>query len=131
MDSQMLLTLERAVEPYIRSGYTITTQSERSITLTSRPKKFNYVAFIFALLLFWPVAIIYIILFNNRRDKSVCVRVTSTGNIEETGYTLVEVNRERRRDRIIGIITIATPILIVLAFILLRMWTRSLLPNPP
>jgi hypothetical protein len=130
MDSTALSALERVIEPYRQAGYTIMAQSEGAITLIAKPKKFNYMGFIFALLLFWPAAIIYLIIFNNRGDRSVCVRITSTGNIEETGYTLAVANKERSRDRLISIITVAVPLLMVLVFVLLRMWSRNLLPSP-
>jgi hypothetical protein len=45
----------------------------------------------------WPLAIYYLFQYNQRKDRSVCVRLTSQGHIEETGFTLDLLDRDRRR----------------------------------
>jgi predicted nucleic acid-binding Zn ribbon protein len=124
MDIQTLAALEAAIEPYRRAGFVVTSQSEGSIILSYPSGKFSYFAFIFWLVLFWPIALIYLISYNNRKSKSVCVRITSQGYIEESGYTLKVIEDERRRDRRIGYIAITIIALIVLA-ILVRILLAS------
>ncbi len=67
MDTHILAALENAVEPYLQAGYMVTAQSDWAITLVGRAKRFSYLGFIIALLLFWPAAIVYLIAHNNRR----------------------------------------------------------------
>jgi len=81
MDISTLVEIEQAIKPYRHAGFVVTSQSEGAITLTLPPEKFSYAFFIFTLLLFWPVAVIYLISFNNQRGKIVCLRVTSQGYI--------------------------------------------------
>lgn len=122
MDTKTLALLEEAVEPYRREGFVVTSQSEGAITLTHPPEKFSYLFFILTLVLLWPVAVVYLISFNNRKVKSVCVRVTSQGRIEETGYTLEALARERRRGMWFNLIAISIPVLLALV-----LWLRSYL----
>src|SRR5205085_12473583 len=96
----------------------ITSQSEGAITLTQPREKFSYLLFLF-LLIIWPLAILYLVYFNTRSIKSVCVRVTSQGEIEASGYTLKMVERERRRERLFMYIGISFIVLMVIAVIAL------------
>lgn len=117
MDTQTLIALEHAIEPYRSAGFIVVSQSEGAITLVSPPEKFNYLYFIAFLMLFWPLAVYYAVSFNNRRNRSVCARVTSQGYIEESGYTLDVVARERRRERWVGFALIAIFLLLALSAI--------------
>lgn len=122
MNRQTLELLEEAIEPYRRAGFIITSQSEGSITLVQPRAKFSYLLFIF-LLLVWPLAVLYLISFNNRRERRVCVRVTSQGQIEESGYTLVVAKRDRKRAQLVYsiILVILIIVMILLIFWILRM----------
>ena len=86
--SEQLAALERAAEPYINSGYRVFSQTDSSLTLMRERRRFSVIAFIILLIVFWPAAIIYSAVNRNRRDKVVCLRITSQGYIEETGDTL-------------------------------------------
>jgi predicted nucleic acid-binding Zn ribbon protein len=97
MDRQGLAALEQAIEPYRRKGFVITSQSEGAFTLSPPIKKFNYFLFLITLLLFWPVAVLYLINFDSQKGKSVCIRITSQGEIEESGYTLEIIEKSRKR----------------------------------
>jgi hypothetical protein len=88
MLSEQLATLERAAEPYLNSGYRVFSQTDSSLTLMRERRRFSVIAFIVLLIVFWPTAIIYSAVNRNRRDKVVCLRITSQGYIEETGDTL-------------------------------------------
>jgi hypothetical protein len=121
MDAQTLSALELAIEPYRKVGFVVTSQSEGAITLAYPPEKFSYMVFFFFLLLFWPIALYYLISFNNRKSRNVCVRITSQGYIEENGYTLKDIETEHRRDRVIRLIAITIAILIMLILIVLTM----------
>jgi ABC-type sugar transport system permease subunit len=116
MDRQVLATLEEAIGPYRRAGFAITSQSEGSITLAYPRARFSYLLFII-LLLIWPLAVLYLISFNNQRERRVCLRVTSQGQIEESGYTLEVLKRDRKRAQIDYFVIL--PILIVLFVIAL------------
>jgi hypothetical protein len=87
MNAETLNILEQAIEPYRSAGFIITSQSDGAITLAYPRARFNYLFFII-LLLIWPLAVLYLISFNNRGSKRVCLRVTSQGVVEESGYTL-------------------------------------------
>src|SRR3982751_4179692 len=100
MDRKMLAILEQATEPYRLAGFIVISQSEGTITLVQPRVKFNYLLFII-LLLVWPLAIIYLISFNNKREKWVCLRVTSQGQIEESGYTLAASERDYRHGQLV------------------------------
>lgn len=117
MDTQTLIALEHAIEPYRRAGFIVVSQSEGAITLVPPPEKFNYLYFIAFLMLFRPLAVYYAVSFNNRRNRGVCVRITSQGYVEESGYTLDVVARERRRERWLGFALIAIFLLLVLSAI--------------
>lgn len=106
MTTQTLAALEQAMELYRRAGFVLTSQSEGAITLVAPPAKFRYSIFIFTLLVLWPLAIVYLITFNNRGDRSVCLRVTSEGSIEESGYTLKALEKERRHERRVNVVII-------------------------
>lgn len=124
MDTQALKALEHAVEPYREAGFVIASQSEGAITLTYPSKKFSYLAFIFLLILLWPIAVIYLISYNNQKNKSVCVRITSEGLIEESGYTLKVIEGERRRDQWLAYIAIAIAVMILLAILAMILFTN-------
>jgi ABC-type spermidine/putrescine transport system permease subunit II len=117
MDLQALATLEESSEPYRRAGFVVTSQTEGSITLTLPPEKFSYVIFIVTLILVWPVAVLYLVSFNNQRGRSVCLRLTSQGYVEASGYTLGAIERERKRRRFVAILALCVCALIVLLIV--------------
>jgi predicted nucleic acid-binding Zn ribbon protein len=122
MDRQTLSILEQAMEPYRRAGFVITYQSEGAITLVAPKARFNYLLFII-LLLIWPLALLYLISFNNRGSRGVCLRVTSQGQIEASGYTLERIEMERRRRRQDYLIaTSMVGLLIVVVVLLLKFY---------
>lgn len=123
MDRQELVVLEQAIEPYRRSGFVVTSQSEGAITLAVPPEKFSYVLFII-LLAVWPLAVLYLISYNNQRGKSVCLRITSQGYVEASGYTLKAIAREKRRRKFITLLFIVV-LALVLLFILIRVYLAS------
>jgi hypothetical protein len=127
MDMQTLTALEEAIEPYRRAGYIITSQSESAVTLVFPPEKFSCLIFLFALVLFWPAAIAYIVFFNNRQERTICVRVTAQGHIEASGYTLEAAQKERKRERWINLTIIGIPVLITLATIVLLLLRSKLI----
>jgi hypothetical protein len=96
MDTLTLAHLEQAIEPYRRAGFVVTSQSESAITLAIPPERFSYLLFT-VLLLIWPLAVIYLVSYSTQKEKSVCLRSTSQGYIEVSGYTLEVIARERRR----------------------------------
>ena len=98
MDTLTLAHLEQAIEPYRRAGFIVTSQSENAITLALPAERFSYLLFI-VLLLIWPLAVIYLVYYSTQRQKSVCLRSTSQGYIEVSGYTLEAIERERRRGK--------------------------------
>jgi hypothetical protein len=118
MDMHRLSSLEQAIEPYRRAGFVVTSQSEWAITLTLPPERFSYVLFII-LLLIWPLAVLYLISYSTQRGRIVCLRITSQGHIEASGYTLEAVARERRRRKIIGFSLLAFASLVILCFLIL------------
>jgi hypothetical protein len=120
MDRQELVVLEQAIEPYRRSGFVVTSQSDGAITLALPPEKFSYVLFII-LLVVWPLAVLYLISHNNQRGKSVCLRITSQGYVEASGYTLKAIAREKRRRKFITLMFIVV-LALVLLFILMRVY---------
>lgn len=120
MDKRTLAELEKAIEPYRQKGFTVTSQSESAITLTSPPERFSYPIFFITIILFWPVAVIYLVSFNSSKNRQVCVRLTSQGYIEETGYTLEEVIRARRHNLRLLFIAVAISVVLVLTLLLLR-----------
>ena len=120
MDKLTLAELERAIEPYLRKGFTVTSQSEGAITLSPPPERFSYSIFFITLVLFWPVAVIYLVSFNSRKNRQVCIRLTSSGDIEETGYTLEALARDRGRGARLLLIAVGITVVLVLALLLLR-----------
>ncbi|MDQ3816224.1 MAG: hypothetical protein M3362_00870 [Acidobacteriota bacterium] len=120
MDKFTLAELERAIEPYRQEGFTITSQSEGAITLSPPPERLSYLVFFITLVLFWPVAVIYLVSFNSHKNRQVCVRLTSQGRIEETGYTLEALARDRGRGQRLILIAVGIPVAMVLALLLLR-----------
>ncbi len=120
MDRQTLATLEQAIEPYRRQGFTVTSQSDSAITLTPPPERFSYLIFFITLMLFWPVAVIYLVSFHSNKNKRVCVRLTSQGHIEETGYTLAAFAKDRGRGLRLLLIAVSIPVILLLALLLLR-----------
>lgn len=120
MDQLILAQLEQAIEPYRRVGFVVTSQSEGAITLDLPPERFSYVLFIL-LLLIWPLAVIYLVYHNSQRGRSVCLRVTSQGYIEESGYTLAVLERDRKRRIFIGVLLFSL-IAVVILLILIRVY---------
>jgi ABC-type spermidine/putrescine transport system permease subunit II len=118
MDTQTLAALEEAIEPYRRAGFVVTSQTEGSITLTLPQEKFSYLFFIVTLILIWPVAVLYLVSFNNQRGRSVCLRVTSQGYVEASGYTLGVIERERKRRRRVAVLALCVCALIILLIII-------------
>ncbi len=112
MPSDQLAALERAAEPYINAGYRVFSQTDTSLTLMRARPRLSITALIVLLILFWPAAIIYSVVSRNRRDRVVCLRITSQGYIEESGDTLQSAGRR---------ISLQTAILIVLAVIAVTM----------
>jgi hypothetical protein len=91
--------LENAAEPYREAGYVITSQTGSAITLRAPAPYFSGNLFVVSLILMWPLAIYYLFQYNQRKDRTVCVRLTSQGQIEETGFTLDLLNRDRQRQK--------------------------------
>lgn len=125
MDKLILAQLEQAIEPYRRAGFVVTSQSEWAITLVLPPKRFSYMLFII-LLLIWPLAVIYLVSHNSQRKKSVCLRVTSQGYIEESGYTLGIMARDRRHG-IFKRILLLTLLAVAILFILIRVYLSRMI----
>jgi hypothetical protein len=110
---QTLSTLENAIEPYREAGYVITSQTDSAITLRAPAPRFSGNLFVLSLVFMWPLAIYYLFQYNQRKDRSVCVRMTSQGRIEVTGFTLDLLNRDRQRQ------AASKRLLIVLSLVLL------------
>lgn len=117
MSIQALSALENAVGPSRRAGYVITAQTDSSITLRAPARKFSWVFFVASLVLLWPVAVVYLIWFNQRGDRTVCVRITSRGGTEESGFTLDLLERERRRVFIMRFLLISAAVIGLLCLI--------------
>lgn len=117
MVPERLAALEQAAEPYINSGYHVFSQTDTSLTLMRPRPRFSVIMFIILLIVFWPVAIIYSVANRSRRDKVVCLRITSQGYIEETGDALDSVNERVNLTTIIIVVVsavIATLVLLLL-----------------
>jgi hypothetical protein len=112
MDTLTLAHLEQAIEPYRRAGFVVTSQSETAITLALPPERFSYLLFT-VLLLIWPLAVIYLVSYSTQRQRSVCLRSTSQGYIEVSGYTLEAIARERRRGKLTYRLILAFVIIIL------------------
>lgn len=109
---QALSVLENAVGPYRLAGYIITAQTDSAITLRAPPRKFSWTLFVLSLILLWPVAVVYLVWFKHREDRTVCVRITSRGETEESGFTLNLLERERRRRRFITLSLLISAVVI-------------------
>lgn len=96
MSIQTLAALENAAGPYLRAGYVVTVQTESAITMRPPEREFSWWLFAAGLLLLWPAAVVYLARANQRRGRVVCVRVTSQGGIEASGFTLDHLERESR-----------------------------------
>ena len=119
---QTLSALENAIEPYLDAGYAITSQSDWAITLRAPVRKFSWIFFLFTLIFMWPVAIIYVVWFNQHRDRTVSIRFTSEGYLEERGFILDLLLKERRRQKVFSIIFIVlvTLLAVAISFLILR-----------
>jgi hypothetical protein len=93
----VIARLEQAAEPYRQRGYIITSQAATSITLCQTQRSFSTPLYVALRLIFWPVALLYLGRAFNRRERVVCLRLTSQGMIEEDGYTLEHARHERQR----------------------------------
>jgi hypothetical protein len=116
MDRLTLAHLEQAIEPYRRAGFVVTSQSETAINLALPKERFSYLLFV-VLLLVWPLAVLYFISYSTQRERSVCLRYTSQGYIEVSGYTLEAIARGRRRRKftyLVLLVVIAVVILLIL-----------------
>jgi hypothetical protein len=123
MNTNALAALEEAIEPYRLAGYTVVSQTDTSITLVGQPRPFSYFGFIIGLLLCWPAAVIYLVVYNRRRDTHVCLRITAGGWIEESGFTLARFNaqcRNVRRDRLLLTAGVALVVLIIVGLLIAR-----------
>jgi hypothetical protein len=121
MNTLTLAHLEQAIEPYRCAGFVVTSQSESAITLSLPAERFSYLLFI-VLLLIWPLAVIYLVSYSTQRQNSVCLRSTSQGYIEVSGYTLEVIARERRRRRVTGVLLLSllTAVILFLLTILYK-----------
>jgi hypothetical protein len=72
---------------------------------------------IILLIVFWPAAIIYSIVSRNRRDRVVCLRITSQGYIEETGDTLENI--APRVNTLTAILIVVSSVVVTLLLLLL------------
>lgn len=131
MSIQTLSALENAIEPYREAGYIITSQTDSAITLRGPAPNFSWRLFVIGLFLLWPVAIYYWLRFNHRREKSVCVRVTSQGQIEAAGFTLDQLKGEQQRQlstrRLYSVLFLLVLLLVggALLFVVLREIAKS------
>jgi hypothetical protein len=117
MPSDQLVALEHAAEPYINAGYQIFSQTDSSLTLMRSRRRFNIIVFIVLLIVFWPAAIIYSVVSRTRRDRVVCLRITSQGYVEETGDTLENITR--RFSTLTAILIVVSSIVVTLLLLLL------------
>jgi len=125
---QTLSALENAAEPYRQAGYVITSQTDLAMTLQAPARRFPWLFFLLSLLIVWPVAVIYLVWFNQHRDRTVCVRLTSHGYVEETGFVLDLLIRERRRQKIIYLVFVLF-VGAIITLITIRYVGRHLLPG--
>jgi hypothetical protein len=88
MAQDQLAALEHAAEPYLDSGYSVYSQTDSSLTLMRKRRQFSVIIFLLLLIVFWPAAIIYSAVNRSRRDKVICLRITSQGDIEASGDIL-------------------------------------------
>lgn len=125
MSIQTLSALENASEPYRQAGYVITSQTDLAMTLRAPARRFSWLFFLLSLLIVWPVAVIYLVWFNQHRDRTVCVRLTSQEHIEETGFILDLLIKERRRQKVIYLV-FALLVGAIISLILIRYVGRHL-----
>jgi hypothetical protein len=119
---QTLSALENAIEPYLKAGYVITSQTDLSITLRAPACRFAWILFLLSLLIAWPVAIVYLIWFNQKKDRTICARITSQGNIEIIGFTLKLFRKEQHRQKAFDFVFIIFVLLlsVLISFLILR-----------
>jgi hypothetical protein len=115
---QTLSALENAIEPYRQAGYVISIQTESAITLRAPARKFSWTLFVISLVLLWPVAVIYLIRFNQQKDRSVCVRITSQSQIETSGFTLDMLEKEQQRRSFVALFLIISGVIVGLLFLI-------------
>ena len=119
MPSDQLAALEHAAEPYIKAGYQVFSQTDTSLTLMQARPRLSITVLIILLIVFWPAAIIYSVASRNRRDRVVCLRITSQDHIEETGDTLESTVRRISLEAAI-LIVLSVVAATVLLFFLIR-----------
>lgn len=117
MLQERLAALEDAAQPYIDSGYIVMSQTDSSLTLVRPRPRFSVILFVIMLIVFWPIAIIYSAVNRSRRDKAICLRITSMGEIEATGDVL---NGKRQGLSNKTFILIVVAVVIVAALVLVR-----------
>lgn len=119
MLQERLAALEDAARPYIDSGYIVMSQTDSSLTLVRPRPRFSVILFLVLLVVLWPTAIIYSAVNRSKRDKAVCLRITSRGEIEATGDVL---NGKKRGIGFAVLLTIviAASVLTAAALILIR-----------
>lgn len=119
MLQEQLAALEGAAQPYIDSGYVVMSQTDSSLTLVRPRPRFSVILFLVLLIVLWPTAIIYSAVNRSKRDKAVCLRITSRGEIETTGDVL---NGEKRGISFAVLLTIviAVSTLTAVALILIQ-----------
>ena len=128
MDITALHTLEEAMEPYRQAGYMIVSQTDSSITLIGRARSFSYIGFFIGLLICWPLAVLYLVMYNRARNTRVCLRITAGGWVEASGYTLTAYEAERRyarRVRLLVTAGVALTVIIVMGLLTARSSTRQ------
>lgn len=118
MLQERLAALEDAARPYVDAGYAVTSQSDSSLTLVRARPRFSVIIFIVLLVILWPTAIIYSAVNRGRRDKVVCLRITSRGDIEVTG-DLLEGKGQGVSDTAFLLIVLASVILTALSLYLI------------
>jgi hypothetical protein len=117
MLQERLAALEGAAQPYIDSGFVVMSQTDSSLTPVRPRPRFSVTLLIVLLVVLWPTAIIYSVINRSKRDKAVCLRITSRGEIEATGDVLGG-ERWNRGDIIFLLVVIAA--VIVTALVLIR-----------
>lgn len=118
MLQERLAALEGAAQPYINAGYAVMGQTDSSLTLVRPRPRFSILIFIVLLVVLWPTAIIYSAFNRSRRDRMVCLRITSLGYIEATG-DLLEDGRRRVSSTAFLLIVLASVVLTALPLILI------------
>ena len=75
--------LQREIVKAVKDGWQVTTQTATSATLT-RKKKFSWIWFILWLLLAIVPALVYLLYYATKKDKSMVIQVGPTGNVKRT-----------------------------------------------